>query len=62
MIEDLEFPDSLHVNTEVNPKNTIHSPETETLENAYKYGYEKDDDQHSDGVYDGEVDIEPWMK
>jgi hypothetical protein len=58
MIEDLEFPDSLHVK----PKNTLHTPETETVENAYKYGYEKEDDQHSDGIYEGDVDITPWMK
>jgi hypothetical protein len=36
--------------------------EEETPENAYKYGFEKDEDQHSDGIYDGEVDITPWLK
>jgi hypothetical protein len=35
--------------------------EVESEDNAYKYGYYKHEDQHSDGVYDGEVDIEPWM-
>jgi hypothetical protein len=62
MIEDLEFPDSLQVGASEKPKNTLHNPETESLENAYKYGYQKDEDQHSDGIYEGEVNIEPWMK
>lgn len=58
MIDELETPNLL----QVSPQNTLHTPETESLENAYKYGYMKDSDQHSDGVYEGEVDIEPWMK
>jgi hypothetical protein len=62
MIDDLEIPNLHQDDSSKKPQNTLHTPETESLENAYKYGYEKHDDQCSDGVYEGDVDLEPWMK